>query len=94
MFLFNKVMGYLNKPVTQVLGDVKNAALGLFATATATAITLSPNQAMAQADYSTITDAVDWSSVAEAVIAVFALIAVVYVAFKGGKLILKAIKGA
>lgn len=50
--------------------------------------------ALAQSVYDPITTAVDWSAVNSAVISIFALIAAVYVVFKGGKLILRALRGA
>lgn len=43
-------------------------------------------------DYTTITAAVDWSAVSTAILAVFALVAGVMVVFKGGKMLLKAIR--
>lgn len=52
------------------------------------------NTAMAAADYSAITDAADWSTVATAIITVFAAAALVIVAFVGGKFLLRAIRGA
>jgi hypothetical protein len=52
------------------------AALPSFATAT---------------DYSGITGAVDFATVATGIVAVFALLAVALVAYKGGKLLLRAI---
>lgn len=58
-----------------------------------TLVLLAP-MAMAQSVYDPITAAVDWSAVNGAVISVFALIAAVYVVFKGGKLILRALRGA
>lgn len=48
----------------------------------------------ARADYSAITDAVDWADVTTAIGVIFAAIAGVYVFFKGGKKLLSAIKGA
>lgn len=50
--------------------------------------------ALAGSVYDPITTAVDWTAVNTAVISIFALIAAVYVVFKGGKLILRALKGA
>lgn len=58
---------------------------------------LSAPLAMAQAtapDYSAITEAADWSTVATAVITIFAAGALVIVAFVGGKFLLRAIRGA
>lgn len=48
--------------------------------------------AMAQTDYSPITDAVDWAAVGTAAILIFAGIGAVFVVFRGGRLILSAIK--
>lgn len=45
-------------------------------------------------DYSAITGAVDWSSVATGIVSIFALGAAVIVAFVGGKFLLRAIRGA
>ena len=45
-------------------------------------------------DYSAITGAVDWSSVATGIVTVFAAGATVIVAFVGGKFLLRAIRGA
>lgn len=50
--------------------------------------------ASAQSDYSTLTGAVDWSDVGAAILTVFAAIVGVLVVFKGGKLILRAVRGA
>lgn len=45
-------------------------------------------------DYTTLTSAVDFSTTKDAIISVAATLIVVYVAFKGAKLILSAVKGA
>lgn len=45
-------------------------------------------------DYSVIQNAVDWSTVATAILGIMALGATVIVAFIGGKFVLSAIKGA
>lgn len=51
--------------------------------------------AMADApDYTSITTAVDWSTVSTGIITVFAAGAAVLVAFVGGKFLLRAIRGA
>ncbi len=42
--------------------------------------------------YDAITDAVDFSAVSTAIVAIFALVAVMYVTFKGGRMVLRAIK--
>lgn len=56
---------------------------------------LTTQQAFAAgADYSTITAAVDWTSVVTGVLAVAALVAAVYVAVKGAKMLLGMIRGA
>lgn len=53
---------------------------------------ISPS-AFAVTDYSAITGAVDFATVATGVVAVFALVAVVLVAMKGGRMLMSAIKG-
>lgn len=60
----------------------------------AVAAFITPAIALAQVDYSPITDAVDWSAVTTGVIAVLALGAAVVVAFVGGKMLISAIKGS
>lgn len=50
--------------------------------------------AMAQTDYSTLTDAVDWTDVGTALLAVGAAIIGIFVVFKGIKLVTRAVKGA
>lgn len=63
--------------------------------ATVLAVSSMPMLAMAApVDYTAITEAVDWSSVVTGVIAILALGAAVIVAFMGGKMLVKAIKGA
>jgi hypothetical protein len=49
---------------------------------------------MAQTDYSAISGAADWSDVIPVVLGVMGAAALLYVAFKGGKIGLRAIKGA
>lgn len=52
--------------------------------------------AMAQTtgtSYTAITGAVDYTSAAAAIVTVFGLVAVLYLAWKGGKMVLNAIKG-
>lgn len=44
------------------------------------------------ADYTAITDAVDFTDVATAIVTVLAAVALVLIAFKGGKLLLAAIR--
>lgn len=51
------------------------------------------SMAFAVSAYDPITTAVDWTAVTTAVIAVFSLIAAVLVVFRGGKLILAAVRG-
>jgi hypothetical protein len=69
---------------------LKNAALKIAAATSALTVA---GTAMATApDYSGITGAVDFSAVATAVITVLGSVALVYVAFKGGKLLLAAIR--
>ena len=60
------------------------------------AVLLATPLAMAQTapDYSAITSAADWSTVATAIISIFAAGALVLVAFVGGKFLLRAIRGA
>jgi hypothetical protein len=65
----------------------------LYGAATLVVLTVAPGLALAQSIYDPIENAVDWASVSTAVIAIFALGAVVLVAFKGGKMLLKAIRG-
>lgn len=48
--------------------------------------------ASAVADYTAITSAVDYTAAATAIVAIFALVAVMFVAWKGGKMVLNAIK--
>lgn len=58
------------------------------------AVLLSAGSAMATgADYSAITSAVDFATVATGIVAVFGLLALASVAFKGGKWVVRAIGG-
>lgn len=50
--------------------------------------------AAAGPDFSTITAGVDWTSVVTGVLAVAALVAAVYVAVRGAKMLLSMIRGA
>ena len=56
--------------------------------------TVASGSASAQATYDTLTGAVDWSDVGAAILTVFAAIVGVLVIFKGGKMVLKAVRGA
>lgn len=69
---------------------------GAVAATVATLLVIAAPAAMAQTgpDYSVLTDAVDWSTIGALILTVFAAIAGVIVVFKGGKMVLKAIRGA
>lgn len=54
--------------------------------------TVASGAAMAQSDYDPITGAVDWGDVGTAAILIMAGVAAVFVLFRGGRLILSAIK--
>ena len=45
-------------------------------------------------DYTAITTAIDWTTTITAILAIMATMAGVYIAFKGGKLVLRALKGS
>lgn len=62
--------------------------------AVGTAAALAPTMALAATDYSSLTDAVDWSDVGAALLAVGAAIVGVMVVFKGIKLVVRAVKSA
>lgn len=67
---------------------LRNVAAAIIGTA------LTTGTALAQTDYSTLTDAVDWSDVSVALLAVGAAIVTIMVVFKGIKLVVRAVKGA
>lgn len=62
--------------------------------AATTALTLAPTMALAQTDYSGLADAVDWTDVGTALLAVGAAIIGIMVVFKGIKLVVRAVKSA
>lgn len=72
-----------------------NVVKKVAAPAVGAGVLLATDAAMATGtDYSALTSAADWSSVATGVITVFAAGAAVIVAFVGGKFLLRALRGA
>jgi len=68
----------------------KSTRLGLVAAG----VLGSASQAFAVTDYSAITSSASFTEATTAIISVFGIMATLYVAVKGGKLIIAAIKGA
>jgi len=64
----------------------------LLAVVAVPSLAITSSAAMAVTDYSEITDAVDFATVATAIVTVLAAVAVVLIAFKGGKLLLAAVR--
>lgn len=62
-------------------------------TAAAVALVAS-GSASAQSQYDTLTSAVSWTDVGAAILTVFAAIVGVIVVFKGGKMVVNAVRGA
>jgi hypothetical protein len=72
--------------------NIRNMLLKIAAPVTGLASLAGASSAMAVTDYSAITDAVDFGTVATAIVTVLAAVAVVLIAFKGGKLLLAAVR--
>lgn len=70
-----------------MLSNVKKVGAGLLALVVSSVAMATPP------DYSAITAAVDFSTVITGIVATMALLAAVYVAFKGGKLLIRAVRG-
>lgn len=71
----------------RVMKKLLTKATGLVAMGSGAAFATAP-------DYSTLTGAVDFSSTTTAVLTVAAALIVVYVTFKGAKLIMSAVRGS